>query len=177
MWLHLPKATQALTVAEMIKNTGNYFHVHMWPCGALQPNLTDGQRQEKEGNAVLAGRLCYSTLAASSQYKSLATCSSFCKRQKINCCCWTFYLHLKNIHPESKGSTRREWLGLIFSLQVSRKSCQNQEQRKSFDNMEIPLCALSTTSSSVGFLSPWINCNSQHCCNFLISGYSKWHFL
>jgi len=77
---------QALTVAEMIKNTGIHCHVDvaLWCLMAITSQMA---KDGKAGNAVLAGRLCCSPLAASSQYKSLATCSSFCKRQKINCCC------------------------------------------------------------------------------------------
>lgn len=74
-------AMQVLRVAEMMrKNKGNQCHVKM----ALVPygyNLTASKRQ-KEGSSVLAGRLCCNPLAASMEYKSLATCSSFVRDRK-----------------------------------------------------------------------------------------------
>lgn len=75
-------AMQVLRVAEMMrKNKGNQCHVKM----ALVPygyNLTASKRQKKEGSLVLAGRLCCNPLAASMEYKSLATCSSFVRDRK-----------------------------------------------------------------------------------------------
>lgn len=75
-------AMQALTVAEMMrKNKGNQYHVKMAPV-PYGYNLTASKRQKKEGNSVLSGRLCCNPLAASMEYRSLATCSSFVRDRK-----------------------------------------------------------------------------------------------